>query len=294
MKYFNLSLILLFPVISFAQEINYKGFFKKDKASIGDTIYFISIIKYPKNIEIIQPDSSYNYKSFEYINKIVTPSYKMDEKIVDSTIYLIRTFNFNSIQSLELSSYIINNEDSLVITSNTDSISIDNQITAIDQSLKVKYNTIYTKIYSLINYIKIITISLIIISIIIIVYILFGKKIKTYFKIRKLNKQLKKFIFEYKSQISKYKTNKLKNELEKLLIIWKIYMEYTSSRPYLSSTTKEIQFFNKDIKTINSLKIIDKKIYSNDNKVLESKDINNLYNEAKKSFDIKLYEIKNG
>ena len=294
MKYFNLSLILLFPVISFAQEINYKGFFKKDKASIGDTIYFISIIKYPKNIEIIQPDSSYNYKSFEYINKIVTPSYKMDEKIVDSTIYLIRTFNFNSIQSLELSSYIINNEDSLVITSNTDSISIDNQITAIDQSLKVKYNTIYTKIHSLINYIKIITISLIIISIIIVVYILFGKKIKTYFKIRKLNKQLKKFIFEYKSQISKYKTNKLKNELEKLLIIWKIYMEYTSSRPYLSSTTKEIQFFNKDIKTINSLKIIDKKIYSNDNKVLESKDINNLYNEAKKSFDIKLYEIKNG
>ena len=170
MKYFNLSLILLFPVISFAQEINYKGFFKKDKASIGDTIYFISIIKYPKNIEIIQPDSSYNYKSFEYINKIVTPSYKMDEKIVDSTIYLIRTFNFNSIQSLELSSYIINNGDSLVITSNTDSISINNQITAIDQSLKVKYNTIYSKIHSLINYINIITISLIIISIIIVVY----------------------------------------------------------------------------------------------------------------------------
>lgn len=294
MKYFNLSLILLFPVISFAQEINYKGFFKKDKASIGDTIYFISIIKYPKNIEIIQPDSSYNYKSFEYINKIVTPSYKMDEKIVDSTIYLIRTFNFNSIQSLELSSYIINNEDSLVITSNTDSISINNQITAIDQSLKVKYNTIYSKIHSLINYINIITISLIIISIIIVVYILFGKKIRTYFKIRKLNKQLKKFIFEYKSQLSKYRTNKLKHELEKLLIIWKIYMEYTSSRPYLSSTTKEIQLFNKDIKTINSLKIIDKKIYSNDNKALESKDINNLYKEAKKSFNNKLYEIKNG
>tara|TARA_B110000438_G_scaffold70354_1_gene70557 strand:+ start:4780 stop:5664 length:885 start_codon:yes stop_codon:yes gene_type:complete len=294
MKYFNLSLILLFPVISFAQEINYKGFFKKDKASIGDTIYFISIIKYPKNIEIIQPDSSYNYKSFEYINKIVTPSYKMDEKIVDSTIYLIRTFNFNSIQSLELSSYIINNGDSLVITSNTDSISINNQITAIDQSLKVKYNTIYSKIHSLINYINIITISLIIISIIIVVYILFGKKIRTYFKIRKLNKQLKKFIFEYKSQLSKYRTNKLKHELEKLLIIWKIYMEYTSSRPYLSSTTKEIQLFNKDIKTINSLKIIDKKIYSNDNKALESKDINNLYKEAKKSFDNKLYEIKNG
>ena len=117
----------------------------------------------------------------------------MDEKIVDSTIYLIRTFNFNSIQSLELSSYIINNGDSLVITSNTDSISINNQITAIDQSLKVKYNTIYSKIHSLINYINIITILLIIISIIIVVYILFGKKIRTYFKIRKLNKQLKKF-----------------------------------------------------------------------------------------------------
>ena len=294
MKYFTISLILLLTLKSEAQKIEYNGFFSENKASIGDTIYFISTIKYPKNIEIIQPDSSYNYKSFEFIDKIIIPSYKMNERIVDSTIYLIRTFDFDSIQSLQLSSYIINDGDSLIIISNTDSISINNQIIAIDKDLKVKYNTIYSKIQSLINYINILTTTLIAISIIILVYILFGKKIRTYLKIRKLNKKLKKFIFEYENQLSIYKSNKLKHELEKLLIIWKIYMEFISNKPYLSSTTKEIQIFNKDIKFINSLKEIDKKIYSNDNEELKSKDINCLYQEAKKGFDIKLYDIKNG
>lgn len=294
MKYFAVSLILLLSLPTKGQEIEYNGFFSQKKVSIGDTIYFISIIKYPKNIEIIQPDSSFNFESFDFINKIIIPSYKMNEKIVDSTIYLIRTFNLDSIQSLQLSSYIINRGDSLKITSNTDSININNEIISINPSLKVKYNTIYSKIQSLINYKNILTRSSIIISIIILVYILFGKRIRKYIKIRSLNKKLKKFTLKYENQLSIYNSNKFKKELEKLLIIWKIYMEYISDKPYLSSTTKEIEIFKKDIKIINSLKEIDRKIYSKENEGVELKDINCLYDEAKKAFNVKLYEIKNG
>jgi hypothetical protein len=294
MKYFAVSLILLLSLPTKAQEIEYNGFFSQKKASIGDTIYFISIIKYPKNIEIIQPDSSFNFESFDFINKIIIPSYNMNEKIVDSTIYLIRTFNLDSIQSLQLSSYIISRGDSLKITSNTDSININNEIISINPNLKVKYNTIYSKIQSLINYKNILTISSIVISIIILVYILFGKRVRKYIKIRSLNKKLKKFTIKYEKQLSIYNSNKFKNELEKLLIIWKVYMEYISNNPYLSSTTKEIEIFKKDIKIIKSLKEIDRKIYSKENEGVELKDINYLYDEAKKAFNVKLYEIKNG
>ena len=46
-----------------------KWIFIKENKTIGDTIYFISTINYPKNIEIIQPDSSNDYKTFELIGR---------------------------------------------------------------------------------------------------------------------------------------------------------------------------------------------------------------------------------
>ena len=295
MKYLILSLLILQSSYSLnAQKIEYKGYFIKENKTIGDTIYFISTINYPKNIEIIQPDSSNNYKTFEYIDKLIFPSLKIEDRILDSTIYLLRTFNTDTIQSLKLSSYIINNNDSLKITSTEDNLIISNQIQKIDQSLKVKYNTILSKINKLINYKYVTYIIAVILLIIGLTYILFGKKIIIFFKIHRLKKAFKSFENKFEKQQIIYKKEKSKNEIEKLLIIWKMFMEFISNKTYLSSTTKEIKKFNNNKKIITSLKEFDKNIYSPNKNILESKDINNLLYEAKHNFNVKLKKIKNG
>ena len=295
MKYLILSLLILQSSYSLnAQKIEYKGYFIKENKTIGDTIYFISTINYPKNIEIIQPDSSNNYKTFEYIDKLIFPSLKIEDRILDSTIYLLRTFNTDTIQSLKLSSYIINNNDSLKITSTEDDLIISNQIKKIDQSLKVKYNTILSKINKLINYKYVTYIIAIILLIIGLTYILFGKKIVIFFKIHRLKKAFKSFETKFQKQQMIYKKEKSKNEIEKLLVIWKVFMEFISNKTYLSSTTKEIKKFNNNKKIITSLKEFDKNIYSPNKNILESKDINNLLYEAKHNFNVKLKNIKNG
>ena len=295
MKYLTLSLLILQSSYSLnAQKIEYKGYFIKENKTIGDTIYFISTINYPKNIEIIQPDSSNDYKTFEYIDKLIFPSLKIDDRILDSTIYLLRTFNTDTIQSLKLSSYIINNNDSLKITSTEDNLIISNQIQKIDQSLKVKYNTILSKINKLINYKYVTYIIAVILLIIGLTYILFGKKIIIFFKIHRLKKAFKSFENKFEKQQIIYKKEKSKNEIEKLLIIWKVFMEFISNKTYLSSTTKEIKKFNNNKKIITSLKEFDKNIYSPNKNTLKSKDINNVFNEAKHNFNVKLKNTKNG
>ena len=295
MKYLILSLLILQSIYSLnAQKIEYRGYFIKENKTIGDTIYFISTINYPKNIEIIQPDSSNDYKTFEYIDKLIFPSLKIEDRVLDSTIYLLRTFNTDTIQSLKLSSYIINNNDSLKITSTEDNLIISNQIKKIDQSLKVKYNTILSKINKLINYKYVTYIITIILLIIGLAYILFGKKIVIFFKIHRLKKAFKSFETKFQKQQMIYRKEKSKNEIEKLLIIWKVFMEFISNKTYLSSTTKEIEKFNSNKKIISSLKGFDKNIYSPNKNILESKDINNLFNEAKHNFNVKLKNIKNG
>jgi len=295
MKYLILSLLILQSIYSLnAQKIEYKGYFIKENKTIGDTIYFISTINYPKNIEIIQPDSSNDYKTFEYIDKLIFPSLKIEDRVLDSTIYLLRTFNTDTIQSLKLSSYIINNNDSLKITSTEDNLIISNQIKKIDESLKVKYNTILSKINKLINYKYVTYIIAIILLIIGLTYILFGKKIVIFFKIHRLKKAFKSFETKFQKQHMIYRKEKSKNEIEKLLVIWKVFMEFISNKTYLSSTTKEIKKFNSNKKIISSLKEFDKNIYSPNKNILESKDINNLFNEAKHNFNVKLKNIKNG
>ena len=295
MKYLILSLLILQSTYSLnAQKIKYKGYFIKENKTIGDTIYFISIINYPKNIEIIQPDSSNDYKTFEYIDKLIFPSLKIEDRILDSTIYLLRTFNTDTIQSLKLSSYIINNNDSVKITSTEDDIIISNQIKKIDQSLKVKYNTILSKINKLINYKYVTYIIAIILLIIGLTYILFGKKIVIFFKIHRLKKAFKSFETKFHKQQMIYKKEKSKSEVEKVLVIWKVFMKFISNKTYLSSTTKEIEKFNNNKKIISSLKEFDKNIYSPNKNTLKSKDINNLFNEAKHNFNVKLKNIKNG
>ena len=295
MKYLILSLLIVQSTYSLnAQKIEYKSYFIKENKTIGDTIYFISTINYPKNIEIIQPDSSNDYKTFEYIDKLIFPSLKIKDRVLDSTIYLLRTFNTDTIQSLKLSSYIINNNDSLKITSTEDDLIISNQIKKIDQSLKVKYNTILSKINKLINYKYVTYIIAIILLIIGLTYILFGKKIVIFFKIHRLKKAFKSFETKFQKQHMIYRKEKSKNEIEKLLVIWKVFMEFISNKTYLSSTTKEIEKFNSNKKIISSLKEFDKNIYSPNKNILESKDINNLFNEAKHNFNVKLKNIKNG
>ena len=295
MKYLILSLLMVQSIYSLnAQKIEYKGYFIKENKTIGDTIYFISTINYPKNIELIQPDSSNDYKTFEYIDKLIFPSLKIEDRVLDSTIYLLRTFNTDTIQSLQLSSYIINNSDSLKITSTEDNLIISNQIKKIDQSLKVKYNTFLSKINKLINYKYIAYIIAIILVIIGLTYILFGKKIVIFFKIHRLKKAFQSFESKFQKQQIIYKKEKSKYEIEKLLVIWKVFMEFISNKTYLSSTTKEIEKFNSNKKIISSLKEFDKTIYSPNKKTLESKDINNLFNEATYNFNLKLEKIKNG
>ena len=294
MKYLILSLLIVQSTYSLnAQKIEYKSYFIKENKTIGDTIYFISTINYPKNIEIIQPDSSNDYKTFEYIDKLIFPSLKIEDRVLDSTIYLLRTFNTDTIQSLKLSSYIINNNDSLKITSTEDDLIISNQIQKIDQSLKVKYNTILSKINKLINYKYATYIIAIILLIIGLTYILFGKKIVIFFKIHRLKKAFKSFETKFQKQQMIYKKEKSKNEIEKLLVIWKVFMEFISNKTYLSSTTKEIEKFNSNKKIISSLKEFDKNIYSPNKNILESKDINILFNEAKHNFNVKLKNTKN-
>jgi len=251
---------ILFSNNIFSQEIDYNIFFKEESVKIGDSITLISTLKYPKNIEIIQPDSSYKFIPFEFLDKIVFESSSSNNIIFDSTIYILQTFELDSIQSIYLKSYIINTSDSLEILSNTDKIRTISLVN--EKNSKTKTNTLLEKINSIFNSKKFLIITGVIFSVLVLIYLLFRKKINKYFKIKRIKSETDFFKNEFDTILSSYLNTNDIMFLENLLLKWKRFMEKLSKKPYSSSTSSEISLFNKNIKIIKTLKEIDRCIYS--------------------------------
>ncbi len=274
------------------QEIDYNIYFVQDSIKIGDPITLISTLNYPLNVEIIQPDSSYFFNSFDFVKKRVFESISSNNIIFDSTVYYLQTFELDSIQSLYLNSYIISNNDSLEISSNNDSIKIISLVKEVNS--KTKTNTFLEKLNTIFNSRKFLIVSGIVFSLLLFLYLIFRKRINKYFKIKRINSETNIFNSEFDKILSSYlKTNDPKF-LENLLLLWKRFMEKLSKKPYSSSTTNEISIFNKNDNSIGILKEIDKCIYSKNENILDINNINVLREESFKLSKEYINQLKNG
>ncbi len=282
---------ILFSHKIYSQEIDYNIFFKEESVKIGDTITLISTLRYPKNIEIIQPDSSYKFIPFEFLDKIIFESSTSNNFIYDSTIYLLQTFELDSIQSIYLKSYIINTSDSLEILSNNDDILTISLVN--EKNSKIKANTLFERINSIFNLKKYSIITGVIFSILILIYLVFRKKINKYFKIKRIKSETDFFKNEFDYILNKYlNTNNIKF-LENLILKWKRFMEKLSKKPYSSSTTSEISIFNKNIKSIKTLKEIDKCIYSENEFIIDKNKLIILRDESIRQSENYINQLKN-
>ena len=253
-------LIFIFSSKLFSQEINYKIYFLEKDIKIGDSIKLVSIINYPKEIELIQPDSSFKFFPFSFVKKENFESQLNERIISDSSLYILRSFEIDSIQPIRLNSFILNGKDCLEISSNYDTVYFKSLVNNTDQ--KVKKNMSFNEILSIINTYKLSLYSIIFIFLILTVYLLFRKKIIAYFRKRKILKGHALFNKEFEKIKKQFKTNADKNNLEKIILIWKRYIEKLTSIPYSSMTTKEIIDFFDNENLIKSLKYIDEIIYS--------------------------------
>ena len=123
------------------QEIKIKGNFIEDSIQVGDVVSYNLKVTYPDNIEVLLPDSNYNYGPFEYIDKLYLSTVNDSIFNYDEVTYKFTSFNLDSIQFLKLPVFIINSGDSLVMNSNTDSIFLMEFIKELSDSLNVKSNT---------------------------------------------------------------------------------------------------------------------------------------------------------
>lgn len=253
--------------IGVAQKISPSGKFINDSIQIGEPVPFVLSVKYPKELEIIFPDSLYDFSPFELTSKKYFSTNSDSIFSTDSAVYYLSTFEIDSFQYLRIPIYRINEFDSTVFWTTIDSIILKQVVTAIPDSVAMITNTEYIEVPMAFNY-PYATIGLMVLLIFVMaVWFIFGKTIKNKITIYRLKKRNLKFVDAFDILVQDNYT-----VCEPILNLWKSYLEKLKGEPYTKLTTKEIAYIltsSKDVEI--ALIAIDKNIYGpKDESLLEN------------------------
>lgn len=261
-------LLIIQYCLAFSQseKIHVTGSFNVDSVRLGEPIEYRFIVKYPKEWQLLLPDSTYNFAPFEYQKKILFATHTENNVSTDSVLYVLSTFEIDNIQTLALPAYVVQTGDCTVYQSNIDTVFFSHLVKQMPDSLSaeqlpLKINTEYNPVSWLFNYplFSIVTGALIVIAIIL--WLVFGKRIKRYFKLKRMNKKHEEFMRDFDNTFEKLKSGFSPEHAERTVVLWKHYMEQLLARPYTKFTTRELNAVEKDEQLIMSLSTIDRSIY---------------------------------
>lgn len=245
-----------------AQETKPIGYFLKDSVKIGEPVPYVFSYRDRKNRTVIFPDSLYNFAPFELISKEYFNTRSDTTNSIDSAVYFLSTFEIDTVQRLSLPVFLIIGSDSIPNFSLTDSIILDQVVTQMPDSVAMEENSYYRPVSLEFNYPYAI-IGLIILGIVaIIVLAVWGKEIRKRIRLYRLRKGFDKFKSEFDVRIEALAQDTTKQNIERILAYWKRYMETLEGLPFTKLTTKEIVLLMQSSSLDETLKSIDKNIYS--------------------------------
>lgn len=260
---FSLFLLgLLVMSMSYSQQVVVKGGFVEDSLKIGQDIHFWLSAHYPEKIDLILPDTTFNFQPFEFSGKTYFPGKISDSVVIDSAVYTLQSFEIDAIQLLSLPVFVLNTAgDTLRIASNTDSIIFTTLVPVVTDSTRLKTNLAYQDVSRQFNFPLLWIILGVLAVIAIAVLLIFGKKIRKRWFLRKLGKRYATFSAQLSAAIDQLKKAPEQQLAEHTLSLWKNFMETLENKPFSRYTTKEIMALDYTDELNATLKNIDRCVY---------------------------------
>ena len=254
--------LCFFTLSGLAQDNQPKGRFLKDSVKIGEAVPYVFSYTDRKNRPVIFPDSLYDFSPFELVDKAYFDTNSDSIFSIDSAVYYLTTFEIDTVQKLSLPIYVVLSNDSLSVFAPMDSIILNQVVLQMPDSVKLEETAFYSPVAMQFNYPYWI-ITLVVLGILaLLTLLIYGNQIRKRIKLYRLKQQLAKFNLSFDEEINGLNNDPTKEKIESVLIFWKTYMERLEKIPYRKLTTKEIIAVQKNSSLEETLKSIDRNIYS--------------------------------
>lgn len=258
-------LLLFFQQFSsiHAQELVPKAHFIQDSLLVGEPVAFSVSLRYPKKLNLLLPDSTYDFSPFEIISRHYFPTRSDSLYSHDSVVYMLTSFYPDSLLELSLPVFMIQGKDSLPLWTEPDQIRAGSVLvgTASD-TLQIESHTAYTAVEYPFNYpyffLGLIGMLVFIASGVAV----FGKSVRRKIRLWFLQRRFSSFDEAYTSKMSRFLTGDPSVRADELLLLWKNYLEDLEKKPYTKLTSQEIAEINPDKNHwLQVLRPIDRSIY---------------------------------
>ena len=296
-KYLRVKLFGLVSVFSFllpAQEIEVKGGFVQDSLKIGLNVEYWMTAKYPAEIDLFLPDSNYNFSPYEFGGREYFETRTDSTHAVDSVVYSLQSFEIDQVQYLTLPATLILNKDSSRIFTSKDSVFLVELVSVATDTTSLITNTNYQKVNREFNspFLMIVVGFLVFVGLV--VLLVFGKKIRRLFLLKRMAKSHQKFLTQFSGQIELLKNNGKPDLAESTLGIWKNYQEKIEKQPFTKLTSKEMIAYDFAKELRNPLREIDRCVYSKLASATVYKDFQHLEGFSENRYNHHVDKIRHG
>lgn len=288
-----LCLCLFEPAAGFAQDIQLKSRFLSDTVKVGEPVLLAFSVRYPRQMDVLLPDSSFNFAPFEYVEKTYYPTRSDSVYSTDSVVYTLATFELDAQQQLRVPAYIIQQKDSNIVFAEPAGLRVSEMIPVLTDSAAFVENTSYVEVPKEVNYPYLIAGAVLALIVLVVLFMFFGKPIQRYFTIYRLKRSYRRYEKEYQQSLSDYEARKQEIRPETLLNIWKQYMEQLDQIPYTKLTSKEIAALQSNGTNLHHiLRPIDRGIYGrlSENRMAQS--FMDLHQVARTRYQQKIKEVR--
>lgn len=300
MKRITLGLVFgwMFATASLAQDAPViHGHFLSDTTGIGKAVPFALTARYKRDQQVLFPDTTYAFAPFEIIKKKYTTTKSDGNQSYDSVVYLVATFELDTLQRLRLPVFLVQEKDCVTLFSPYDSLHINHRVHVLPDSVSVerlplKVNTAYLTVSQLLNYPVLLIVGGALLVVCIIIWIVFGKRIRVWFALRNLSREYTAFTTRYKAALQELAGAYSPRKAEVTLLIWKTYMEKLEGNPYTRYTSREIVHQVTDSELAKGLQSIDRSIYGGGSHSGDA--FHFLLSFAQKRFQLKEHTLRHG
>jgi hypothetical protein len=240
------------------------GKFLRSTVKLGEPVKFALVYKHQPELEVVFPDSGYRFAPFEYIKKESYPTKTVGNISTDSAIFILRTFELDLVQKLQLPVFILERQDTVSVFGNEATIKLQEVIQTIPEPPVFKENTEIETIEKRFNYPYLILGLIGVLILFGTLWFIFRKRILTRYRLYILEKKHTAFISRYNVFIDRFHKSVSLENMEKAIILWKNYLTDLEDHAINSFTTKEIvNYYENDEDVTTALKLFDRAIYGN-------------------------------
>ncbi|MEJ2003795.1 MAG: hypothetical protein P8X57_02270 [Cyclobacteriaceae bacterium] len=291
-----LSLLMALGIL--AQDNPPHGNFLADSMKIGQPVPYALSYRYNASRDVIFPDSLFDFSPFELDHKTYFPTATANGISYDSAVYYLSYFELDTFQIYSLPVFEVIDSDSSRLIPAPDTIYLQQVVSKRPDSVAVealplKENTDYMNVPLALNYPYIIIGVIIFFIAVALVIYFFGSQIRAAWRIFMLKRKHRKFREQFNSLISS-RSGDFRQHAERVIILWKRYLQQLEQFPYTSLTTRELIQDHPDQQLSGALHAIDSAIYDPHKSSLDQESLGTLMNYAENRFEQKVNQIKNG